>query len=432
MKNFYTIILTIFTFFNLAAQNLYFPPISGDEWETIDPHDLNYCDEKIAVLYDFLEEKNSKAFLLLKDGKIVLEQYFNGFGPDSLWYWASAGKSVTATLVGIAQEEGLLDINDKSSDYLGLGWTSAPQEKEDLITIRHQLTMTSGLDDGTGEADCTDPDCLVYLQDAGTRWAYHNAPYTKLDGVLENASGENFNSFYWNRLANKTGMGGLWVYLGYNHVLFSKARAMARFGLMMQNNGYWNNTPVLPDANYINDMTNTSQDLNRAYGYLWWLNGKESYQLPGLQIDFPGPLCPDAPSDMFAAMGKNGQFLNISPSKGLILVRMGESPDGLLVPNLLNNEIWQFVNDLECEPNASSEVDLSDLKIYPNPAHDYLNIEMPIGADKITVRVFNLLGKEIMYAENENKLDLTNLNKGVYFYNVLVNGKNIRGDFIKN
>ncbi|MEZ4955746.1 MAG: serine hydrolase [Saprospiraceae bacterium] len=432
MKNFFSIVLTVFTFSNLYSQSIYFPPLTGNEWETTDPHGLNFCDEKITELYNFLEEKNTKAFLLLKDGKIVLEQYFNGFGPDSLWYWASAGKSVTATLVGIAQDEGLLNINDKSSDYLGLGWTSAPQEKEDLITVRHQLTMTSGLDDGTGDVDCTDPDCLFYLQDAGTRWAYHNAPYTKLDGVLENASGENFNAFYWNRLANKTGMGGLWVYLGYNHVLFSKARAMARFGLLMQNNGYWNNTPVLADADYLNDMINTSQDLNKAYGYLWWLNGKESYKLPGLQIDFPGPLCPDAPADMFAAMGKNGQFLNISPSQGLVLVRMGESPDGLLVPNLLNNEIWQYVNDLECEPNATLELESADVKIFPNPINDYLNIEWQDGFSEFNIRIFNALGKEVMNAENENKIDLTHLNKGVYFYNILINGKNIGGNFIKN
>lgn len=135
MKKCATLVLTVFIAILLNGQDLYFPPLQGDEWETIDPADLDYCPDKIAALYDFLEKENTRSFLLLKDGRIVLEQYFNGHGPDSLWYWASAGKTVTATLTGIAQEEGLLDINDPTNDYLGDGWTVAPQEKEDLITI---------------------------------------------------------------------------------------------------------------------------------------------------------------------------------------------------------------------------------------------------------------------------------------------------------
>lgn len=134
--------------------------------------------------------RNSKAFLVLKDGRIVIEHYFGTFTQDSLWYWASAGKSLTAFLVGKAQEEGFLDINDPSSDYLGAGWTSCTPLQEGAITVRNQLTMTTGLDDGTGDTDCTDPACLQYLARPGTRWAYHNAPYTMLDGVISMRPGK--------------------------------------------------------------------------------------------------------------------------------------------------------------------------------------------------------------------------------------------------
>jgi CubicO group peptidase (beta-lactamase class C family) len=81
-------------------------------------------------------------------------------------------------MVGIAQQEGLLSIRDKSSKWLGAGWTSCPVDKENLITVRHQLTMTSGLNDGVTDPFCTDAGCLQCLADPGTRWAYHNAPYT--------------------------------------------------------------------------------------------------------------------------------------------------------------------------------------------------------------------------------------------------------------
>ncbi|MBK9012904.1 MAG: beta-lactamase family protein [Saprospiraceae bacterium] len=168
--------LLLLSFGKFNAQSLYFPPLTGNAWETLSPDSLGWCDDNIQELYDLLETNNTKAFLLLKDGRIVLEKYFGTFTQDSAWYWASAGKSMTASLVGIAQQDGLLDINDPSSDYLDTGWTACPPDKEALITIRHQLTMTSGLDDGVPDHYCTLDTCLQYLADAGTRWAYHNGP----------------------------------------------------------------------------------------------------------------------------------------------------------------------------------------------------------------------------------------------------------------
>ncbi len=408
-------LLTILSPSFTNSQNLYFPPILGDEWETLDPNELNWCDENIADLYSFLEAENTKAFIVLKGGKIVLEKYFNGFGPDSLWYWASAGKTVTAALTGIAQEEGMLNIDDPTNLYLGNGWTSAPSEKEDLITIRHQLSMTSGLDDGVADVYCTTPDCLVYKADAGTRWAYHNGPYTNLSKVIEAASGLNYNTFYYTRLASKTGMGGLWAYIGYNRLLFTKARSMARFGLLIQNGGVWDGTSVLTNSEYFEDMINTSQNFNKSYGYLWWLNGKDSYLLPGSQFELPGPICPDAPQDMYAAMGANGQFLNIAPSEDLLFVRMGNAPDSSLVPNFFNNEIWQHINNLACDPNvASGEVALDEMLFYPNPVSENIYIDEKLVAGRFEVQIFDALGSEVYLSKNSSKIIINDLTAGVY------------------
>ncbi|MCC7467491.1 MAG: serine hydrolase, partial [Saprospiraceae bacterium] len=251
------------------AQNFYFPPNTGNTWQTIPPSDLGFCQERIDSLYQFLGEKNTKSFILLKDGKIVLEKYFGSFVQDSIWYWASAGKSLSAFLTGQAQDEGLLDISDKTSDYLGDGWTSAPPEKEDLITIRHQLTMTSGLDDPGSDDNCTQPSCLNYLADAGARWDYYNAPYHLIHNVLEEASGVTLNNFTRTRLLDKTGMKGFW----FDHIMYSRARDMARFGLLVLAKGVWNGDTLMHNQQYLYDMTHSSQNLNKSYGYLWWLNG---------------------------------------------------------------------------------------------------------------------------------------------------------------
>lgn len=72
-------------------------------------------------MLDFLETRNTKSFIVLHQGKIVIEAYFNNHFASSAWYWASAGKTLTATLSGIAQDENLININAKVSDYLGEG-----------------------------------------------------------------------------------------------------------------------------------------------------------------------------------------------------------------------------------------------------------------------------------------------------------------------
>lgn len=413
--------LVLLTSNSIYAQNLYFPPNTGP-WENTSPDSLDYCQDKIDSLYSFLEENNSKGFILLKDGKIVLEKYFGTFTEDSLWYWASAGKTLTAFIVGLAQQENFLSISDSTSKYLGSAWTSANSAKEKLITIKDQLSMTSGLDDGVSDPDCTVDTCLQYLSDAGTRWAYHNAPYTLLDSVIYHSTGQSINLFMQSRLKSKIGMGGLYVKLVYNNVYFSNVRSMARFGLLLLAQGEWNGNKVMTDTMYFNEMTNTSQNLNESYGYLTWLNGKSTFMIPQSQIKFPGSMNVDAPSDMYAAMGKNGQVLNIVPSENLVWVRMGNPPNGSggLIAPIFNNEIWKKINELKCNEvgiNQLSQIALID--IYPNPANDYLNIRSEQRIQKI--EIFDLRGNKVKAVENpghEVEFDLSNIPSGIYMVQI--------------
>ncbi len=357
---------------NAKAQSIYFPPLTGNTWDTIAPQNLGYCQPKIDSLYSFLEQNNSKAFILLKDGKIVLEKYFGTHTPTSLWQWASAGKTITSFMTGIAQQEGYLSITDTTASYLGQGWTNCTPQQEEKITIWNQLTMTSGLNDGVQDPFCTIDTCLEYLADAGSRWAYHNAPYTLLDGVIENATGLTLNNYTTQKLKIPTGITGTFYSVGYNNVFVSNARSMARFGSLILNKGNWNGNQIMTDTTYFNDMINTSQNLNKSYGYLWWLNGKQSYMVPTLQTVFPGYVCPNAPSDLIAAIGAGGQFLNVVPSQNLVWLRMGDEPTTSLVPFLLNDQIWEYVNDLECDTGIEDDIAFEQLEVFPNPILDEL------------------------------------------------------------
>ena len=327
---------------NPVTETLYFPPIGSTVWQTASASSLGWNETELNNLYSYLQSKDTKAFIILKNGKIVVEKYFKTFTSDSLWYWASAGKTMTGFLVGIAQQEGLININNPSSQYLGTGWTSAPLDKENKITVKNQLTMTTGLDDGVADADCTLPGCLLYKADAGTRWAYHNAAYTLLDKVIENASGLTYNSYFQQKIRDKVGMNGAWIKVpNANNVYYSNARSMARFGLLMLNKGKWDNTVILSDTNYFNSQVNTSQNLNLSYGYLTWLNGKNSCMLPTLQTVFPVSIIPNAPSDLYAALGKNDQKIYVIPFQKLVVIRMGNTAGGVrLATSDFDNELW--------------------------------------------------------------------------------------------
>lgn len=401
----------------VGSQNLYFPPASGEAWDTMAPLSLGWCEPQIDSLYDFLETNNTHAFILLKDGKIVLEKYFGNFQPNDSWYWASAGKGITSFMVGVAQQEGYLSLADPTSEYLGLGWTSLTPEQEEQITIWHQLTMTTGLDDGVEENHCTLDTCLVFLADPATRWAYHNAPYTLLDQVIFNATGTSLNQYTNQKLKVFTGMTGLFLPVGYNNVYFSNARSMARFGLLMLNGGVWDGISLMTDTAYFQQMTNTSQSLNEAYGYLWWLNGKSTYMIPQLQFVFNGSFSPNAPDDMYAALGMNGQIINVVPSENMVWIRMGDSPDGSLIPYMINDQIWEYINILACDPTSVDWIPGAGLSIevYPNPAREIITLvaEKPLNR----ISLFNALGQEVSTIRTDNlqqEIPLSALMKGVY------------------
>jgi CubicO group peptidase (beta-lactamase class C family) len=411
---------------SLSAQ-LYFPPNNPTTWDTLSPSALNWCPDKIEDLYTLLESNGTRSFIILKDGKIVLEKYFGNHGPLTPWYWASAGKSLTAFMVGIAQQEGALSISDPSSDYLGTGWTSCTSEQEAAITVRHQLTMTTGLDFGSNSADCTADSCLLYLAEPGSRWSYHNGPYTLLDGVIENATGMSLNAYTDQKLESITGMTGSFLMVESNNVFFSNTRSMARYGLLILNQGNWNGTQIMTDQNYFNAMVNTSQDLNKSYGYLWWLNGKESFMVPGSQLVIPGPINPDAPEDMIMALGKNGQFINVVPSQNIVLIRMGDSPDNSLVPFLFNNDIWAAVNELECAPVATTELaPQGRILVSPNPTDGFTKVELPETSKGAEIRIYSSEGVLLQTyetAERVFKVDWSRFSRGLYVLDARVGGE---------
>lgn len=371
------------------AQDYYYP--TANTWDTTSPSDLNWCPEKLDSLYAFLESKNTKAFIVLHKGKMLSEKYFGTFTQDSAWYWASAGKSLTAFLVGKAQEQGHLSLDSSTATYLGEGWTSATAKQEKAITLQHQLSMTTGLDDNLSASpqnpdplNCIKPACLQYETDPGKQWAYHNAPYKLVQDVLEDATGTNKNLYTVQQLA-ALDFRGLWL----DYIFFSRPREMAKFGLLMLSKGEWNGQAVLKDTAYFNQMIRPSQNINPAYGLLWWLNGTNKHRRPRLDFDYQGEMVPNAPSDMYAAMGKNEQRIYVVPSKDLVVVRVGNATgDPSWALSSFDNALWGYLSDLECAATATKPAH------YMQPEMHWANGQLRFESlHKSTICIYNLQGQ---------------------------------------
>ncbi len=322
---------------------MYFPPLTGTIWETKTFESLQWNEAAKQPLLDYLQLKHTKSFMILVNGRIVMENYFNSHTADSPWYWASAGKTLTAAMVGIAEQESLLSINDPVSQHL-TAWTSLPTAQENEILIKHLLSMTSGLDD-SANSDCVSPECLTYAAEPGNRWAYDNV-YVKLQDVVAAASGQTWDNYFTGKLKSKIGMTGAWIQTGDLSVYWSTTRSMARFGLLMLNNGKWDTQQII-NAPYTIAATTPSQTVNKSYGYLWWINGESSFHLPQTQLEFPGSIIPDGASDMYMALGKNDQKIYVIPSKKMVVIRMGDAADDEN-PALsdFDNTLWQKINAL--------------------------------------------------------------------------------------
>jgi CubicO group peptidase (beta-lactamase class C family) len=319
-------------------ETYYYPAIGSDTWDTKTASSLGWDVAKLNEAITYAGTKNTYGLIILHKGKIVTENYWNSWTADTKYPLNSAGKSITAYLTGIAQQEGFLNINNKTSAYLGTGWTSCPLAKENLITVKHQLTMTTGLEYNVPDENCITPSCLTYKADAGSFWYYHNAPYRLLQDVVANASGVNFNQYTKTRLADKIGMKN---YTWLNYILWVNTRDMARFGSLILSKGKWNGQTLMTDPNYFTAMTSTSNTFNQSYGYLWWLNGKPSMMSPGSSLVFPVSLSASAPADLIGALGKGDKKIYVIPSLELVVVRHGDDTgDAVLGPSSFDETFW--------------------------------------------------------------------------------------------
>ena len=323
-------------------QAYHVPPELDDGWETASPEEVGMDREKIGALardvrnggYDSLH-----SVLVVKDGKLVLEEYAHGYSRERTNDVASVTKSVASILIGIAIEQGTVAGTDESLADLfpaHADLINADPGKED-VKLWHLLTMTSGFkwDEETypyGDArnDCTrmeqvtDPVRFVLerpiVHRPGTHFQYSGANSMLLSALITSKTGMDADAFATRYLFQPLGISdyGWWRYASgmpdATGGLSLRARDMAKLGLLYLNGGRWNGEQVVSQS-WVEESTqaHTTAGAGAEYGYQWWRT-----EVPvGLRS-----------ADTYFAAGFGGQQINVFPELGLVVVFTNELAPG--------------------------------------------------------------------------------------------------------
>lgn len=299
---------------------------------TIDP-------AAIAAAERYAAETDSVALLIYHRGALRYEKYWPGYDRETRTDPYSAHKTVLALLVGAALQDGILkSIDEPAANYL-------PEWRHDerrLITIRHLLQMSSGLEIvrfGTwrsfrltlGSDITTTALEIPAAKPPGTEFQYLNANSQVLGIILQRASGKRYAEYLSQRVWSRIGAPTAYLWLDRDGgmprtfcCLYTSARGWLQVGLLLKNRGQFEGEPVVP-AEWVDAML-TPAAANPNYGYQIWLGSPPGqarrYNDKTLSAYHSEPF---VRSDLYFIDGFGGQRVYVVPSEDLIIVRTGRA-----------------------------------------------------------------------------------------------------------
>ena len=265
------------------------------------------------------ESRTRQAFILIRNGQIVYEEYFNGSSLTDSNNVASVSKSILSALIGIAMNQGYIisaqepiatylpDYFENVSDPRKLDWTI-----RDFLTMSHGLAWTENVSDRAlnGSDDVVgDILSLPMVDDPGLYFNYSTGASHVLSAVLTEATGMSTCEFAHTYLFDPMGIEvEFWGvdsqgYFTGGHSVSITAREIAKFGMLYLNEGNWFGQQLVPGW-WVVASTTPRIDIGNSYagyGYFWWLNRIAGY-------------------DMYSALGYGGQLLHVIPDLNVVLV----------------------------------------------------------------------------------------------------------------
>ena len=322
-----------------GQQNLLWPEGEQAQTDALLPeiafNQLNKAVDEAFLEPDAVNLRRTRAVVVVYNGRIIAERYAPGFSHDTPLLGWSLTTSVINALTGILVSEDRLSLNDRN---LITEW-STPGDPRGNITLDMLLRMTSGL---RFNEDYTAPqkDVIQMLLNAGdvakyaaqkpltdtpgAKWNYSSGSTNIIAAILRKALGSNaaYLAFPRRALFDRIGMSTAVIepdaagtFVG-SSFMYASARDWARFGLLYLTDGIWNKERILPEGWRLYSLTPTACSPRGEYGAHFWLKVPSFYTTT--QSD-EGAL----PPDTFHAVGHEGQFISIVPSKKLVVVRLG-------------------------------------------------------------------------------------------------------------
>jgi CubicO group peptidase (beta-lactamase class C family) len=284
-----------------------------------------------TTLAGYMTQHHLAGVMVLQHGRIRLQRYAPGFGPEQRWTSFSVAKSVTSALLGIALRRGdIHSMHDTLDTYISQLRGTAYAK----VTVEQLLTMTSGVRWNEDYADphsdvaqmyrskCENgqPHVISYLAKlpraypAGTHWNYNTAETDLLGILVQRATGQSLASYLSQTIWKPYGMASDAYWLKDEcdgsdtggSGLSATLADYARIGQFMLDGGRIDGKPVIADA-WMRGALRHQQDVDdpgRGYGYLWWTDADGSY----------------------AAIGIFGQLVYVDPARQLVIVQVGAWP----------------------------------------------------------------------------------------------------------
>jgi CubicO group peptidase (beta-lactamase class C family) len=373
------------------------PKKADDDWEISSLNDEGIDPGKINELMHNILNGNIQdihSVLIIKNGKLVLEDYFHGSARNKTHRMMSVSKSITSILIGIAQDQKKIpNIDKKISEffpsYKEINWDNLKNE----IRLKHVLTMTAGLDwnawnypdsdmrDSTNAMTRSDDWIKFVLEKKaintpGKNFVYNNGLTMLLGEILRNTTGLYADKFAEEYLFGPLGISDFsWQKLPDGTIITAwglklKPRDMAKIGYMMLKDGKWNGKQIVSPT-WVKESTKAHIEgdilLGSGYGYQWW-RGRTFIANKDIET--------------FYAAGKGGQFIFVCPALDLVTVftsKTGNDSMGEFRPQII---MVKYIIPAMLSPSPPRKTIKLDSKIVEKYVGNYefqkLNIPLTI------------------------------------------------------
>ncbi|MHA2368535.1 MAG: serine hydrolase domain-containing protein [Candidatus Hodarchaeales archaeon] len=309
-----------------------------NDWKTSTPEQQGLSSVQLALMEEYMEDWNLDfhSVLVIRNGYLVFEKYYDNYDADTLHELYSCTKTVVSALVGIAIHEGYISsVEERVLDFFPERIIANNDSRKWNMTIEHLLTMTTGLDwpelaisyddpNNVYHLWTQSPDWVQFVLDRpmvltpGTKFNYNSGASHLLSAILQKATGMSTSSFAYKHLFTPLDISTLiWpsdpqgVNTGGSR-LQMRPRDMAKIGYMYLQNGTWNGTQIVP-AEWVERSTRKHYpvmgSLYVGYGYQWWNYYSNSSDYPII--------------DAYSAVGYAGQRIFVVPDQNLVVVFTG-------------------------------------------------------------------------------------------------------------